>query len=355
MFRPAPEPIAARLFQRTWPVARSALFRMDAESAHEQTLALLGRAPRTLGHLVSPFTGGVPRGEGRDLFGLRFRGPIGLAAGLDKDARALEFWPHLGFGFVEVGTVTSHAQPGNPKPRLHRLVSERAIINRMGFNNEGSAALARRLGALKGAGRWPTVPVGVNVGKSKVTPLDEAPQDYATSIQRLRGLADYFTINVSSPNTPGLRELQGQEHLVRLLAPSVEAAHGTPVLLKLAPDLAPNDVQDAVRLAIDHGIQGIIASNTTIRRDVLPADPNLQGGLSGRPLRPLAKECIQVALGAADGVIPVIGVGGVESPDDVRELLTMGCAAVQLYSALIYEGPGLPGRLHRATARAWVA
>ncbi|MFT4622094.1 MAG: dihydroorotate dehydrogenase [Myxococcota bacterium] len=333
-----------------WPPTRAMLFSMDAENAHDLTLSALERAPGLFASLVGARARPVPE-LARTVAGLQLTGPVGLAAGLDKDARALTFWPALGFGFVEVGTVTAIPQQGNPRPRLFRIPGEHALLNRMGFNNRGSEAMATRLRALREAGKWPSVPVGVNLGKSKVTPLDEAPADYALSTRRLHGLADYFTVNVSSPNTPGLRSLQDQDALSRLLPAVLAEADSTPVFLKLAPDLTAEAIHEAVELAHQHGIAGIIASNTTIRRDMLAGDPGEAGGLSGRPLRPLAMKCIRAALAAAAGRLPVIGVGGIESAQQVENLLEEGCAAVQLYSALIYSGPGLPGRLNAELAR----
>jgi dihydroorotate dehydrogenase len=268
-----------------------------------------------------------------------------LAAGLDKNGVAISFWPSLGFGFVEVGTVTAHPQPGNPQPRLFRLPEERALINRMGFNNQGSANLAVRLRKLRESGNWPEIPVGVNVGKSKVTPIEEATDDYVTSIERLVGLADYFTINVSSPNTPGLRQLQTKAHLEQLLPAALSAAQGIPVFLKLAPDLTDEAIQEAVDLAIAAGISAIIATNTTVRRDLLKTDPDEAGGMSGAPLWPLARDRILAVLKASDTRIPVIGVGGIRSAEQALELLDAGCVAIQLYSALVFDGPGLPSRL----------
>ncbi len=334
------------LADATWPLARSVLFSMDAERAHELTLRALSVAPRALGAMARVAVGPTPKGLERTVAGLRLPLPVGLAAGLDKDGRALGFWPALGFGFVEVGTVTAHPQPGNERPRLFRYPEWRAIVNRMGFNNEGSEALAVRARALREAGRWPSVPVGANVGKSKITPAAEAPADYATSVARLRGLFDWFTVNVSSPNTPGLRDLQDAAALRELLPRVLDAAGGTPVFLKLAPDLGDEALVAAVELARSLGVSGIVATNTTLRRDVLERDPGESGGLSGRPLWPVARDRIRVVLGAA-GAMPVIGVGGVERAEQVKELLELGCAAVQLYSALIFEGPGLPARLHR--------
>jgi dihydroorotate dehydrogenase len=300
---------------------------------------------------VASITQGRPAPSlARRLGPLEIAGPVGLAAGLDKDGVAIPFWPSLGFGFVEVGTVTAHPQPGNPRPRMFRFPRQGAIINRMGFNNAGSEALARRLRRLRDAGRWPTVPVGANVGKSKVTPLDEAPQDYATSVKRLRGLVDWFTVNVSSPNTAGLRSLQDREALSALLPDVIDAADGAPVFLKLAPDLTDHAIHDAVGLAGELGVTGIIATNTTVGRDgfdtTVPHGGE-SGGLSGRPLRPLALDRIRVVLAAAAD-LPVIGVGGVHRPEHARALLGAGCRAVQLYSGLIFDGPGLPSRLNRA-------
>ncbi|MCB9676539.1 MAG: quinone-dependent dihydroorotate dehydrogenase [Alphaproteobacteria bacterium] len=332
----------------TWPVIRALLFQLDAERAHELTLHTLSAAPDLLAAMVRPFT--QCPAQPIQIAGLTFRGPVGLAAGLDKNGLAIPFWPALGFGFVEVGTVTAHPQPGNDKPRLHRLVADRAIINRMGFNNEGSAALADRLRKLRESGRWPEVPVGANIGKSKITPLDEANADYVTSTERLRGLADWFTVNVSSPNTPGLRSLQGRDTLATLLPAVLGAAGDTPVFLKLAPDLEPEALEEAVDLAIEVGVHGLIATNTTIGRDGLSAPTDLEGGLSGRPLWPLARKRIETVVNRAGGRVPVIGVGGVERADQVRELLALGCRAVQLYTSFIFEGPGLPSRLHRELA-----
>jgi len=331
-----------------YPVLRRLFFSMDAERAHDLAMGLLGGAPRAWASVTR--TPPDPS-LARTIAGLKLSSPIGLAAGLDKNGVAIPFWPSLGFGFVEVGTVTAHAQEGNPRPRMFRLVDEAGLINRMGFNNRGSADLAARLRTLRNQDQWPAVPVGVNIGKSKITPIDEATSDYVTSAERLQGLADYFTVNVSSPNTPGLRSLQDRDTLSELLPAVMEAAGPTPVFLKLAPDLADASVAELVDLACTLGVSGVIASNTTIRRDVLKADPQQAGGLSGRPLWPLARHCVQIALDAASGRIPVIGVGGIETADQVQELLDAGCAAVQVYTAFIYHGPGLPGRLNRALAR----
>lgn len=344
------------LLDRTYPLVRSVLFSMDAEDAHERTLALLESAPGLAAALVRPFAGPPAPNLARTVGGVRVAGPVGLAAGLDKDGRAIPFWPATGFGFLEVGTVTMHPQTGNPRPRLFRLPSEAAIVNRMGFNNRGSEALATRLRALRDRGAWPVgTPVGANLGKSKITPLEQAPDDYATSARRLAGLVDWFTINVSSPNTPGLRDLQDGDALEALLPAVVAEAGSTPVWLKLAPDLTDEAIHAAVGLARRHGIRAIVATNTTIRRDLLTVDPGEAGGLSGRPLHPFAADRIRCVLDAAGANLDVVGVGGIENPDQVQDLLTAGCKAVQLYTAFIYEGPGLPARLHRALGRSVTA
>ena len=330
----------------SWPLARAALFRLDAEHAHELTLAALSRAPRLIGRSVS---GGLPHpSQAVTVAGLQLAGPVGLAAGLDKDARAIPAWEALGFGFIEVGTVTAHAQEGNPRPRLFRIPEERALLNRMGFNNQGSEVLAENLRALRASGRWPKVPVGANLGKSKITPLEEAAEDYRTSAKRLAGLADYFTVNVSSPNTPGLRKLQDPGALGAVIDAVLEEVGTAPTFLKLAPDLEDDALADAVELAVKRGVAGLIATNTTIRRDMLARGPEEAGGLSGAPLRALALQKVGVVLDVVGGRVPVIGVGGVSSADHAQQLLGAGCAAVQLYSGLIFEGPALPGRIHQA-------
>lgn len=331
-----------------WRLSRPLLFSLDAERAHRLVLGGMAAAPRLLAALLRPLAGAPAPALAREVGGLRLAGPVGLAAGLDKDGECVELWPALGFGFVEIGTVTAHPQPGNPRPRLFRLPAERALINRMGFNNLGSEALAARLRRLREAGRWPAVPVGANIGKSKVTPLDEATQDYLLSVGRLRGLADYLTVNVSSPNTPGLRDLQQADQLRALLDAVVPAAGGTPVFVKLSPDSAPEDLGDAVEAAVQAGCAGIIATNTTRSRPGSTDRLGEDGGLSGAPLWPLARARIETAIQAASGRVPVVGVGGVSEPAQVEELLRLGCAAVQVYTGLIYEGPGLVRRLHRA-------
>lgn len=333
------------LLDAAWTVARPFLFRLDAEDAHRTTLHHLSRRARTARSLLATAAGPPPAFPPVDLAGLSLRSPLGLAAGLDKDAEALPIWPALGFGFVEVGTVTPRPQAGNPRPRLFRLPRERALINRMGFNNGGVTAMRARMGALRDADLWPTVPVGANIGKNKDTPNDEAELDYVACATALRPLVDYFTVNVSSPNTPGLRELQAPARLRALLGAILEAAGGRPVFLKLAPDLEPEALHEAVDVAVEVGCAGIIASNTTITRPGRTGRLEEAGGLSGAPLWPLARSRVHVALAAAGGRVPVVGVGGIDSAARAQEMLDAGCTAVQLYSALIFHGPGLPQQI----------
>ncbi len=326
-----------------WPALRSAIFLMDAETAHEWTMDLLASAPRTAAAMLGPWLGGRPEAL-REVGGVRWRNPVGLAAGLDKDGRAIAFWSHIGFGAVEVGTVTAKAQPGNDRPRLWRLPEHRALVNRLGFNNRGSEALASTLRTFRERGGGP-VPVGANVGKSKVTPNESATEDYVTSIERLAGLVEWFTVNVSSPHTPGLRDLQAAASLRELLPRAVDAAQGTPVWLKIAPDLDDEGVVDAIEAARHAGVRAIVATNTTLRRTGV--DTPHPGGMSGRPLYPLATATIERAIAQP---LPVIGAGGIDGVERARERLDAGCVAVMVYSALVFEGPGLPSRITRGLA-----
>jgi dihydroorotate dehydrogenase len=322
---------------------------MDAERAHRLTLENLHKRPAMAQALIESLSAPPDPALATTLGPLTLASPVGLAAGLDKDGEAIEVWPSLGFGFIEVGTVTAHAQDGNPQPRLFRLKSERALINRMGFNNRGSQALAETLRALHESGHWPRVPVGANIGKSKITPLDEATDDYLTSVSRLNGLVDYFTVNVSSPNTPGLRQLQSADRLAELLGAVVPAAE-SPVMVKISPDLADDDLEAAVEVAYQSGCLALIATNTTSTRPGSTGRLQERGGMSGAPLWPLARRRIRHALQVSAGRIPIIGVGGVRTADQAAALLDDGCAAVQLYSGLIFEGPGLIHRINRGLA-----
>jgi dihydroorotate dehydrogenase len=321
--------------------ARPALFRVgggDAETAHEWTLhrlAQLSAVPSALSVLSGKYGTDNPV----EVFGVRFPNPVGLAAGMDKNGVALPAWPALGFGFVEVGTVTARPQPGNEKPRVFRLRESAAVVNRMGFNNEGAAALAERLGP-----KLP-VPLGISLGKSKVTPLADAVEDYLTSLRLLKAHADYIAVNVSSPNTPGLRQLQGREHLNELLGALVKEADGLPVLVKIAPDLTDDAIGEALGVCADTGVAGIIATNTTLARTGLaPADLAAgaeTGGLSGRPLTRRAREVVSFVHRETGGTLPIIGVGGIMTPDDAARMFDAGAALVQLYTGFIYGGPAL--------------
>lgn len=283
----------------------------------------------------------------RTVFGLKFPSPLGLAAGFDKNAVALPGWEWMGFGFAEIGTVTAKAQPGNPLPRLFRVPELEAVINRFGFNNHGAEVVAERLATLKASGHWPKIPVGVNLGKSKVTPLEEANDDYVESFRRLRAYGDYFVLNVSSPNTPGLRQLQDKGALESLLA-AVQAENTTklPLLLKIAPDLEWAAIEEIIALVESNGLAGLIATNTTIDHSSVPEAKRQQGGLSGQPLKARALEVLKFV--TARTRLPVIGVGGIASADDAMERLDAGAALIQVYTGLIYEGPGLVGKIHKA-------
>ncbi len=289
------------------------------------------------------------------LWGLTFPNPIGLAAGFDKDGLGLAVWPSLGFGFVEVGTVTAQAQPGNPKPRLFQLPQDRAGLNRMGFNNQGAAALAERLRQLP----QHRIPIGVNLGKSKVTPLEEAAADYLASFRLLKDLGDYFVVNVSSPNTPGLRSLQATEQLEPILVALQQENQGQkPLLVKIAPDLDWPQIDGILELAQIHQLAGIVATNTTLRRDnlkthSLPGGRPLTeeaGGISGAPLRARSTEVIRYIHQTTQGKLPIIGVGGIFTLADALEKLEAGASLLQVYTGWVYEGPGLVPRLLRGLA-----
>lgn len=322
---------------------RPVLFRVgsgDPEMAHERTLAALARVgslPPVLAALRRAFAACAPR----TVFGLCFPNPVGLAAGMDKNGIALRSWPALGFGHVEVGTVTWHPQPGNPKPRLYRLPASEALINRMGFNNEGARALAERL---RSVGPLP-VPLGISIGKSKITPVGEAVADYRDSLRTLAPYGDYFAVNVSSPNTPGLRGLQDRAALDELLTALRAECPDKPLLVKIAPDLTEQAIAEVVEVCLDRGIAGLIATNTTLGRDgIAPADAvtaGQQGGLSGRPLTERAREVVGFVHRETAGALPIIGVGGIGSADDARRMLDAGASLVQVFTGFIYAGPGL--------------
>ncbi len=344
---------------------QTVLARMDPEKAHRLAFGLIRLASRlpVLRGLVAAVL--APRHEELEIeaLGRRMRGPFGLAAGFDKNAEAVDAMAMLGFDHVEVGTVTGQPQPGNPPRRLFRLVADRALINRMGFNNDGSAAVAARLAARAArAGKAPRAAVlGVNIGKTKLVPEAEAVDDYVTSTQRLAAHADYLVVNVSSPNTPGLRALQATEALRPLLTAVREAAdrsvHGrrVPLLVKIAPDLADEDVDAVADLAVELGLDGIIATNTTIARDGLglSSEPSLTaeaGGLSGAPVRERSLEVLRRLYGRVGDRVTLIGVGGVTDAEDLWQRILAGATLVQGYSAFVYEGPGWTRALHKGLA-----
>jgi len=337
-----------------YSLVKPLLFGQDPEAVHDWVMAALAFTGhhRPLLQLIAAFCQiRDPRLE-TEVFGLKFPNPIGLAAGLDKNAIALPTWPALGFGFVEIGSVTAFAQSGNPKPRLFRLPQDEALINRMGFNNQGAAEIAERLRAWREQGGL-AVPLGINLGKSKVTPLEEAPRDYLQSLEQLWEYGDYFVLNVSSPNTPGLRQLQDKEKLEELVVGvrgfAQAQPHAKPLLLKIAPDLNWQQIDEILELVERYSIRGIIATNTTVGREGLKTRVDESGGLSGKPLRERSLEVLRYL--TQHTPLPIVSVGGIFSVEDVLERLKVGAVLVQLYTGFIYEGPTLLRRLNRGLLR----
>lgn len=338
-----------RLYAR---LARPALFRLESERVHEATIAVAGaigpRLPRAR----------VDRSLSVSVLGLEFPSPIGLSAGFDKGARAIPAWEAVGFGFVEVGTVTPEPQPGNPRPRVFRLPEDGALINRLGFNNPGAEVVAHRVAMARQRAAL-RVPIGINVGKGRATPVARAAADYGAVVERVWPVADYLVVNVSSPNTPGLRELQARSHLAEILRVvrfvDVEAAarHGgpsRPVLVKLAPDLEDEQVDAVVDLALELELEGLVVANTTLSRAGLRSPGALareEGGLSGRPLRSRSTELVGRVAERAGGALTIVGVGGIACGQDAWDKLVAGASLVQLYTGLVYEGPGLVRRINR--------
>ena len=293
------------------------------------------------------------KGLEREVFGIKFRNPVGLAAGFDKNGEYIEALSDLGFGFIEVGTVTPLPQPGNDQPRMFRLAEDEAIINRMGFNNKGVDTLAERLRVLKLKDK--SIVIGGNIGKNKNTPNEDAVSDYVKCFDRLFDVVDYFVVNVSSPNTPGLRALQEKEPLTLLLKTLQERNHkdgiSRPILLKIAPDLTNEQLDDIVEIVMEAGIAGVIATNTTISREGLHTPAEIAGeagGLSGRPLTQRSTEVIRYLAQKSNKAFPIIGVGGIHSPQDAKDKLEAGASLVQLYTGFIYEGPGIVKRICKA-------
>ncbi|MCH2373450.1 MAG: quinone-dependent dihydroorotate dehydrogenase [Planctomycetes bacterium] len=325
-------------------VLRPCLFRLDPERAHHLALWLLQRAPRLLG----PSPSRVQRRF--ELWGLQFRNRIGLAAGFDKNAVALPAWQALGFGFVEVGTVTRHAPPRNPLPRMFRCPEVGGLINRLGFPNDGAKAIARRLAMYRERYSHNDFPIGVNIGKSKVTPPEDAADDYLYSFEALYEYADFFVVNVSSPNTPGLRDLQSPERL----APMLEAIqsrnrtrHAKPIAVKIAPDLEDEEIAAIVELVQTLGLNGIVATNTTVDHSAVSIDE--RGGLSGRPLAGRSNEVIRLIHRESNGTLPTIGVGGVFTDEDYHQKIAAGASLVEIYTALVYRGPSVVANLLAGT------
>ena len=334
-----------------YPLLRRLLFALPPETAHGVALAAL-RAAGTLPRLA-------PRRRDIEVLGLRFPNRVGVAAGLDKDAVAAAGLARLGFGFVEIGTVTPRPQRGNPQPRLFRLTEDQALVNRMGFNSAGTAAVTANL--VRARNRI-DVPVGVNIGKNRATPISEATGDYAACLTAVYDVADYVTVNLSSPNTPGLRDLQSATRAHALVASLVDVRDGLaadrrgltkPILVKLAPDMVGVDLDETARAVVAAGADGFVAVNTTVARPAALRSANAKqtGGLSGAPLGPMARDTIR-RLRASVGPDPaIIGVGGIATVTDVSAMLASGADLVQLYTALVYAGPALARRLTRAGAR----
>lgn len=337
-------------------LAKPVLFRLgrgDPEVAHHATLQALHGVGKSASALKALALLLARDRSPRTVFGIRFPSAVGLAAGMDKDGVAAKAWPALGFGFAELGTVTAHPQPGNDTPRLFRLKSSEAIINRMGFNNAGATALAQTLADVGKLG----IPIGISLGKSKVTPVQDAVGDYLLSLRAVHDYADYIAVNVSSPNTPGLRSLQEKGPLGELLGALTGSAAAlargrrpVPVLVKIAPDLTDAAIAELLQVAHEQGVAGVIATNTTLSREgIVGRDGYLAseaGGLSGAPLRRRALEVVRFVARHTD--LPVIGVGGISTPEHGMAMLDAGAALLQLYTGFIYSGPGLVTGLNRA-------
>ncbi len=328
------------------------LFQFDPEKVHYFVVRNLKRFPggSTLSRTIWTYNDDRLK---RQVFGLTFKNPVGLAAGFDKNAEMIAEMANLGFGFVEVGTVTPLPQPGNDKPRMFRLPEDSALINRMGFNNQGVDVVAERIKAYRNSKNADSgLIIGGNIGKNKVTPNEHAVDDYIKCFERLHTVVDYFVVNVSSPNTPGLRALQEKEPLKNILNTlqqrNLKNAVVRPILLKIAPDLTDEQLDDIVEIVTETGIAGVIATNTTISRDGLTSgNKDETGGLSGKPLTQRSTQVIKYLADKSKGSFPIIGVGGIHTPQDALDKLNAGALLVQLYTGFIYEGPGLIGRINK--------
>lgn len=340
------------LYDELYGAALKGMFRVDPEKIHEIMNSGLGAL-----HKLTPVNRGMATVAYHDpvleqqLFGVHFPRPLGLAAGFDKNAAAADSWGAIGFGYAELGTITAEAQPGNPQPRLFRLPQDKAILNRMGFNNLGAANAAKNLRQRKSSDV-----IGINIGKNKVTPPEEAVDNYRRSASVLGDLADYLVVNVSSPNTPGLRDLQAVESLRPILG-AVQESTSSPVLVKIAPDLSDDDVDAVTDLALELGLAGIIATNTTISREGLATDAEEvaamgAGGISGVPVRQRSLEVLRRIHARVDGDdLVLIGVGGISTPEDAWERIGAGAHLLQGYTGLIYGGPAWITRIHKGLAR----
>jgi dihydroorotate dehydrogenase len=342
-----------------WNLIRPLFFSLQPEAAHHLAFGLLeqiqpSKALRKT--LESHLRASDPRLVTK-VFGLEFPNPLGLAAGFDKNGQVLPIWQSLGFGFAELGTITPRPQPGNPTPRLFRLKQDQALINRMGFNNEGAEKVHHRLVRFLNEAQWPVFPVGINLGKQKETSLDKAVEDYLMLLDTFLDLGDYFVVNVSSPNTPGLRELQEKPRLDALfeaLQRQVKTRckpHTRPLLVKVAPDLEWTQLDDVLELCLKHGLAGIVATNTTLSRAGLQTSIQETGGLSGRPLKERATEFIRYIYQKTQGRLPIIGVGGIQSAEDAYEKIRAGASLIQVYTGYVYEGPMLPKKINEGLTK----
>jgi dihydroorotate dehydrogenase len=318
------------------------LFSIDPELVHEMVIATLKKLPH-LRWLLDAVRRSGHEGSGKEVFGLHFPNPVGLAAGFDKNGMALPAWEALGFGFMEIGTITALTQVGNPRPRIFRVPEMEALINRLGFNNQGAEKIAIRLEELRRSSHWPKIPVGLNIGKSKIVPLEGAVGDYLRSFQRLQGLGDYFVLNVSSPNTPDLRKLQEKGAIGELFEAIQRVNQGKPLLVKVAPDLTFAQLDDILTLATEYRLAGVVATNTTTDQQAVAEHQRQQGGLSGKPLRTRSLEILRHLKKYSS--LPVISVGGIMNEDDAKERFDAGAELVQIYTGFIYRGPGLVRRI----------
>ncbi len=336
-------------------LVRPLLFQLEPELAHRLAIAtvkLVANSPTLRGWLSSRFQVIDPL-LAQHLWGLSFPNPLGLSAGFDKNAEGLGAWQYLGFGFAEVGTITAYAQGGSPQPRLFRLVVDEAILNRMGFNNWGAEAIAHHMENYYKHSAV-SIPIGINIGKSQITPLEQAVEDYLASFQRLQNLGDYFVINVSSPNTAGLRSLQAEAQLTGIIRAVQKVNHtGKPLLVKIAPDLSFAEIDQVLGVCLGQGISGIIATNTTISREGLSTTKyhHEAGGISGQPLQQRSTEIVRYIYQTTHGKLPIVGVGGINSVESAWQKISAGASLLQVYTGLVYHGWGLTRRILEGLAQ----